>query len=58
MSEPRITTKIRIPESLHSRLKTEAGQRDLSVNWMMNKAIETFLDNLIPVDEIQWVREK
>jgi predicted HicB family RNase H-like nuclease len=42
--EPRISTAIRLPESLHERLKREALERDVSVNYLINRAIAQYLD--------------
>ena len=30
---------------------------DVSVNWLVNRAVEQFLPRLIPADEIQWTRD-
>lgn len=55
---PRVSTGIRLPEALHERLKVEAEQRDLSMNYLVVKAIEDFLDRIIPVDEVRLTRER
>lgn len=52
----RRTTGIRIPEDLHERLKEAAAERDLSINYMVVKAVEEFLDNLIPAGELKLTR--
>lgn len=52
----RLTTGIRFPEDLHERLKTAAEERDLSINYLVVKAVEEFLDNLIPVEELRLTR--
>ncbi len=48
----RLTTGIRFPEHLHRRLKEAADERELSINFLVVKAVEEFLDNLIPADEL------
>lgn len=53
----RTTTAIRFPEELHERLKAAADERDFSVNFMVVKAVEDFLDRLIPASEIRLVRD-
>ena len=50
--EPRVSTAIRLPESLHQRLRDAALDRDVSVNLLATKAIGQFLDSLLPADEI------
>jgi predicted DNA-binding protein len=52
----RLTTGIRFPEDLHERLKQAAEERDLSINYMVVKAVEEFLENLIPVEELKLTR--
>ena len=51
--ERRITTAIRMPEQLHRRLSDEAEQRYLSVNFMVVKAVEEFVERLVPIDKLQ-----
>lgn len=46
---PRTSTAIRIDTELHARLVTAADERDVSVNWLVNRAVARFLDRLIPV---------
>lgn len=55
---PRRTgTAIRFSPELHERLGKAAAERDLSVNFLVNRACEQFLDRLIPVDEMRWTRD-
>lgn len=56
--EKRITTAIRFPESLHQRLLEAATERDLSKNWLTVRAVEEFLDRLIPVDELKLTKDE
>lgn len=49
-SEPRVATAIRIPQSLHLELRRVAGDRDVSVNYLVIKAVNDFLSRLSPVD--------
>lgn len=51
--ETRVTTAIRIPESLHEKLTEAAKERELSVNYMVVRAVEEFIERLIPADELQ-----
>jgi len=44
--EPRLATAIRLPESLHRRLRSEARARQVSANLLVEQAIVDFLDNL------------
>lgn len=47
---------IRLTPELHERLRDAADDRELSVNWMVTRAIEDFLDRLIPADELALTR--
>ena len=42
--ERRVVTAVRLPESLHLRLKAAAEQRDLSVNYLVERSITEFLE--------------
>lgn len=48
--ERRVTTALRLPESLHERLRSIAHERDVSANLIATKAIKAYLDQLEPVD--------
>ena len=49
---------VRFPPELHARLKEAAEEREVSMNWLVNRAIEEYLDALIPVDEIMLTRPR
>lgn len=55
-TEDRVTTAFRLPKDLHLRLQEAAADRDLSANYLAVKAIEEFLDHLIPADELRLTR--
>ena len=55
-TKARTTTAIRFPEELHERLKQAAEERDLSINFLVVKAVEDFLDRLLPVEEFRLTR--
>ncbi len=48
--EPRRATAVRLPVSLHERLRSEAGLRLVSANLLIELAVSEFLDRLPPVD--------
>jgi predicted HicB family RNase H-like nuclease len=54
---PRTATAIRFPEPVHERLRFAAEERDLSVNFLVVKAVEEFLDRLIPAHELRLTRD-
>ena len=54
----RKTTAIRFPEEVHANLTTAAAERDLSINYLVVKAVEEFLENLIPVGELRLTRSR
>jgi predicted transcriptional regulator len=55
-SKARTTTAIRFPDEVHQRLKEAAEERDLSINFMVVKAVEEMLDNLLPASELRLTR--
>lgn len=52
----RTGTGVRFPDDLHARLVAAAAERDLSVNWLVCRAVEQFLDRLLPLDQIVLTR--
>jgi hypothetical protein len=46
--EPRVATAIRLPTSLHGELQTAASERDVSVNFLVTRAVSAFLAQLPP----------
>lgn len=54
--EERVTTALRVPRSLHERLKQAAEERQVAVNLIAVKALEEYLDRLIPVEDLQLTR--
>lgn len=44
--EQRVTTAVRLPESIHDRLREEAHERDVSVNFLINRAVDQYLSTL------------
>jgi hypothetical protein len=55
-SKNRMTTAIRFPEAMHEQLKEAADERDLSINFLVVKAVEEFLERLVPADEFRLTR--
>jgi predicted HicB family RNase H-like nuclease len=54
--EERVATAIRIPRPLHERLKQAAEERQVAVNLLAVKALEDYVDRLIPVEDLQLTR--
>ena len=50
LSKREVTTAVRLPESLHTRLHETADERDVSVNLIVTKAVTEFLERLAPVE--------
>jgi hypothetical protein len=50
--DTRTTTAIRFPVALHDALAKAAADRDLSINYLVIRAVEDFLPRLIPADEL------
>ena len=53
----RSATAIRFPEELHERLRAAADERHYSINFMVVKAVEDFLERLIPVEDLKLTRD-
>lgn len=52
----RVNTAMRLPHPLMDELRQAAADRDVSVNWLVERAIADFLARLIPADQIQLTR--
>ena len=50
-------TAIRFPEELHQRLRVAADERHFSINYLVVKAVEDFLDRLIPASDLKLTRD-
>jgi predicted HicB family RNase H-like nuclease len=54
--DTRTTTAIRFPVAVHEALAKAAADRDLSMNYLVVRAVEDFLPRLIPADELTLTR--
>ncbi len=45
----RITTAVRLPESIHGWLKATARERDVSVTYLVVRALEDYRDRIAPL---------
>ena len=50
--EERVATAVRLPRSLHEQLHAAAEERQVAANLLVEKAVETFLARLTPVDQL------
>lgn len=50
--EPRVATAIRLPASVHRRLRQAATDRDVSANLLVTRAVCEYLDRLAPACEV------
>ena len=48
--EPVVGMSVRLPESIHARLRAEADARVVGVNLLVSRAVEYYLDRLPPLD--------
>ena len=55
-SKKRTATAIRFPEDLHERLRTAADAYGLPLNYLVVRVMEEFLDNMIPPEELRFMR--
>jgi predicted HicB family RNase H-like nuclease len=42
-NEKRITTAVRLPATAHKKLADAARERDVSVNYLINRAVDQYL---------------
>ena len=54
--EPRVATAVRLPVAVHERLRAAADERQVSVNLLVEKAIDDYLARLVPLDELELTR--
>lgn len=47
----RVATAVRIPEDLHARLDATATERDVSINYLVTRAVERYLDTMPPLPD-------
>jgi predicted HicB family RNase H-like nuclease len=55
--EKRRATAVRLPPSLHDRLRAEAAARQVSANLLVELAIAAYLDQLSPVGQLTGVAQ-
>ncbi len=55
-TKQRTATAIRFPDELHDQLVRAADERDLSINYLVVKAVADFLPRLIPAEELTLTR--
>lgn len=51
--DTRVATAIRVPKDLHTELQKQADARDVSVNFLIVRAINDFLDRLPTPEQLQ-----
>jgi len=56
VNDERCQVGLRLSPELKARLDAAADERDLSVNFLATRAIEDFLERLLPVEEVKWAR--
>ncbi len=44
-TEKRIATAVRLPEKVHEELQRQADQRDVSVNFLVVRAVQQYLES-------------
>lgn len=52
-AEPRVTMAVRLPASLRDELRAAALARDVSVNFLVNRAVTDYLARLAPLGDHQ-----
>jgi hypothetical protein len=46
----RVTKAVRLEPELDQRLRVEAHERNVSANLLINRAVEEYLDRLVPLE--------
>ena len=57
-NDGKVNLHLRIPPELMDRLNKEADDRVVSTNLLAIKALEEYLDRLVPVEQILLLKEK
>lgn len=55
-TQERSATAIRFPAEMHERLRHASDEHGLPVNYLVVKAVEEFLENLLPPAELRLTR--
>jgi predicted transcriptional regulator len=56
--QPRVATAVRLPKQLHQRIQRAADERQVSVNYIVERAIERYLERMVPVAELDLERDE
>lgn len=48
----RVSTAVRLPENLHAELQRQASEREVSVNYLVTRAVDHYLRALGPADPL------
>ncbi len=56
--QERSATAIRFPPEMHERLRQASEEHGLPVNYLVVKAVEEFLENLLPPTELRLTRRQ
>lgn len=51
-SSRRVSTAVRLPAELHAELQRQANERDVSVNFLVTRAVDHYLRELGPADPL------
>jgi hypothetical protein len=51
-SNRRVSTAVRLPSELHAELQRQAHERDVSVNFLITRAVDHYLRELGPADPL------
>jgi hypothetical protein len=54
--EPRVATAVRLPASLRDELQAAATERDVSVNFLVTRAVLDYLRRLPVIDKVEPLR--
>jgi predicted HicB family RNase H-like nuclease len=52
-AEQRVSTAVRLPQDLHEELQRAAEERDVSVNFLVTRAVYHYLNQLGPADPLE-----
>lgn len=56
-NDTRPVMSIRFDPDIYAHLRDAAAERGVSATFLVNKAVAAYLDRLLPLDEIRWVRD-
>ena len=56
-TKPRSATAVRFDPETYEQLRVAADERGVSMNWLVNRAVQDFLPRLVPAHDLKLTRD-